>query len=104
MRKKSILFVNIIFSYVYGARSSVGTSSGETLHPVDMAYNLLGVASSGVNAIAIICGMFFLCSGLYHYSLYRKDPINVRLSSPVVMIFLSILLFCIPYFSDVVGS
>tara|TARA_B110000459_G_C16617503_1_gene499737 strand:- start:1810 stop:2094 length:285 start_codon:yes stop_codon:yes gene_type:complete len=64
------------------------------------ASNVVSFAGNAVNAISFICAIFFLFSGIYHYSLYRKNPVGVRLSSPVVMILCAIVLVLYPYLSS----
>ena len=93
-----------LFACVYASSTLTVSPESNSVHPLDFAGSLLDTASGGVNAISIICGLFFLCSGLYHYSLYRKDPVNVRISTPVVMVLCSVLLFCLPYVGLLSGS
>lgn len=67
--------------------------------PVDEANSVVSFAGSMVNAISFLCAIFFLLSAIYNYSLYRKDPLGVRLSTPVVMILCAIVLAIFPYMS-----
>ena len=68
--------------------------------PVDEANNVVAFAGSAVNAISFLCAIFFLLSGIYNYSLYRKDPVGVRLSTPVVMVLCAAVLALFPYLSS----
>lgn len=67
--------------------------------PVDQANNIVSFAGSAVNAISFLCAIFFLMSAVYNYSLYRKDPVGVRLSTPIVMILCAAILALFPYLS-----
>jgi hypothetical protein len=62
--------------------------------------DVVSFAGSTVNAISFLCAIFFLLSGIYNYSLYRKDPVGVRFSTPIVMILCAMALILFPYLTS----
>lgn len=64
-----------------------------------VADNLMGpLAGLGriVNAICFIAGVGFLLGGIVQYRYHRENPQQVRLGTPLVLLFLGICLIAIP--------
>lgn len=96
MFSKWVIIILFCLSVSTGYADSIG----------DLADNLMGpVAGLGkiLNAICFIAGTGFILGALLQYKYHRENPQQVRISTPIVLLCLGLIIIAIPmvaYFSE----
>jgi hypothetical protein len=97
-RVQSLIPVAVLLAF---AQNAVAQSISE------ISNNLLGPTvgmAKFMSGVSIVAGIGFLIGSLMQYSEHKKNPQQIRLTTPVLFFILGLLLVGLPYASKLSGS
>lgn len=98
MLKKIIVAISLLlFAAMAMANDSLGQVSLSLMGP-------MGVLTKVILFISVICGVGFFLGSLIQYKYHRDNPQQVRLSTPIVLFLLSLILIGLPLLLYYTGS
>ncbi len=95
MKRFTVLMTALLGSFISTAYATTGSSSSIG----GIADNLLGPAAGLTKVMFGICfvlGVGLVVGGIVQYKYHRENPQQVRLSTPLLMWFLGLILIAIP--------
>lgn len=84
------LFVFVYAGIAYGYGTGLGDITGNLLGPAQGLGHMM-------NAVCYVLGLGFLLTGLLQYKYHRENPQQVKISTPIVLVFLGIILIALPF-------
>ena len=97
LRKISIAACLLMYSSFAMAEVSLGGISTSLMGP-------MAVLTKVILFISMICGIGFFLGSLIQYKYHRENPQQVRLSTPIVLFLLSLILIGFPLLLIYTGS
>lgn len=91
MKKKVILIFLTLFTVnAYGYGASLGGITGNLIGPATGLGHMM-------NAVCYVIGLGFLLVGLLQYKYHRENPQQVKISTPIVLVLIGVIMIAVPF-------
>jgi hypothetical protein len=90
--KKSVilLFLSMFTITAYGYGNGLGAVMGNLIEPAQGLGRMM-------NAVCYVIGLGFLLVGLLQYKYHRENPQQVKISTPIVLVLLGVIMIALPF-------